>query len=641
MMKKGTLLTATILTLALMAGTALRAQENITPLAVNPVIYGKKLPIPTANQKITLTLPFLEDFSNGKWYPNPLKWTDAMVFINDDYPVKPPSIGVATFDALNALGAVYSNASSFPFPADTLTSQPIDLSSLSRADSVFMSFHYQPAGIGNAPERDDSLLLEFWSNADQEWYHVWADRGRTMDAFLAEKGKHFPIVVVPVDSALFFSPSFRFRFRNYASITDQSLPDWGGNVDMWHVDYIYINSGRNSLDTLINNDIAFRDYPRSMLNKYYSMPWNQYQANALAETRHDVAIPYSSYYYNQTNSINQIFHVNSLTGGTSYSPTPYNFGNLPMPVDTVVIAKPATGFDTFIFTAPSAPYADFELIANFSPFSVNEAIRSNDTVRFYQKFYNYYAYDDGTPEAGYGLSSSNPNARLKLALRFDLNVPDTLRAVQMFFNQTKDMANQDEFILTVWQSVAGEPGDTLYTQEDLEPVFVDGINQYHTYELTRPVPVSGAFYVGWQQKSGTNLNLGYDRNYDCREYVRFNIGTGWNTSLFRGALMIRPVLGDTSAVWINIPEKPAQRTLRIFPNPASSWISIDENLEPGLTAEREYQVLIFNAIGQCVLQQTTSGTADVSALVNGLYFIRIHDSRSGQQLHADKIIIRH
>ncbi|MFO7723103.1 MAG: T9SS type A sorting domain-containing protein, partial [Bacteroidales bacterium] len=356
--------------------------------------------------------------------------------------------------------------------------------------------------------------------------------------------------------------------------------------------------------------------------------------------RHDVAIPYSSYYYNQTNSINQIFHVNSLTGGTSYSPTPYNFGNLPMPVDTVVIAKPATGFETFVFTAPSAPYADFEIVASISPFSVNEAIRSNDTVRFYQKFYNYYAYDDGTPEAGYGLSSSNPNARLSLALRFDLNVPDTLRAVQMFFNQTKDLANQDDFILTVWQSVAGEPGDTLYTEEDLEPVFVNGVNQYHTYELTRPIPVSGSFYVGWQQKSGTMLNLGYDRNQDSRDYVRFNIGSGWNTSQFRGALMIRPVLGASAAAWISVPEKTAQRTFRLFPNPASSRINIEENTDADQHVDRQYRVLVFNATGQCVLQQTTSGTTDVSALTNGLYLVRILDHRSGQQLHSDKIIIR-
>jgi hypothetical protein len=261
-------------------------------------------------------------------------------------------------------------------------------------------------------------------------------------------------------------------------------------------------------------------------------------------------------------------------------------------------------------------------------------------VRFYQKFYNYYAYDDGTPEAGYGLSSSNPNARLKLALRFDLNIPDTLRAVQMFFNQTKDMANVDEFTLTVWQSVAGEPGDTLYTQEDLEPVFVDGINQYYTYVLTRPIPVSGSFYVGWQQKSGTMLNLGFDRNHDSREYVRFNIGSGWNTSQFRGALMIRPILGDNSAAWISVPDKESPRTVKLFPNPASSTIHIEERSSGDINPSGFFRLMFFNAMGQCVMQQESNGTADVSNLSDGIYFIRIIDGHSGQQIHSDKLIIR-
>ncbi len=614
----------------------LSAQEVITPLMVNPVLVNQVPPVSSA--RITLSLPFIEDFSDGKWYPDTQRWQNAQVFVNGDYPVRPPSVGVATFDALNARGAIYDVATSFPFPADTLTSHNIDLGTLKQSDSVFMSFHYQPAGIGNAPERDDSLILEFWSAALQQWMHVWADRGKTMDTFLAEKGKHFAMVLLPVDSQLFFSASFKFRFRNYASITDASLPDWGGNVDMWHLDYIVINSNRSMVDTVISNDIAFRDYPKSMLNKYFSMPWNQYQANAAAETKHQVAVPYTSYYVDNT-FVNQIFHVNSLTGGTSYTPTPYNYGNMMMPVDTIVIPKPATGFETFVFSAPSAPYADFELVAAVSPFSVYETIKTNDTVRFYQKFYNYYAYDDGTPEAGYGLSSSNPNARLKLALRFDLNVPDTLRAIQMFFNQTKDQANEDFFTLTVWNHSAGLPGDTLYTEEELKPVFVEGINQYYGYILKRPIPVSGTFYVGWQQNTGTMLHLGMDRNQDSREKLFFNIGTGWNQSQYRGAVMIRPILGDTTAAWINVPEEKPERGLTLYPNPAGTWLNIIET--GSREGEGEYLLMMFNMQGQRIANMVVNNRYDVSALPDGIYLVRVQEVRSGNLLHTARIVIRH
>lgn len=615
----------------------LSAQEEITPLHVNPVLRLHKASMPLRDGKLLLGLPFIEDFSDGKWYTDPQRWSDGMAYVNNDYPLRQPTIGVATLDALDAWGAVYTTATSFPFPADTLTSQPIDLSASMLSDSVIFSFHYQPAGIGNAPERDDSLLLEFWSEAQQSWLHMWSDRGRTYDAFLATYGKPFPIVILPVDSSLFFSPGFRFRFRNYASITDASLPDWGGNVDMWHLDYIVLAPGRSVFDTLINNDVAFRDYPKPLLKNYFSMPWNQYLANAAGEMMVDsVAIPYSAYYYGLSTAINQSYAVNSLTGGTHYDPGFYSYGNLPMPSHTTVIPAPGTGFNTYQFAAPSAPYADFEIVAALSPFSVSEAIATNDTVRFYQKFYNYFAYDDGTPEAGYGLSSSNPNARMNVALRFDLNVADTLRAVQMFFNQTKDLANQEFFNLMVWENDNGSPGDTLYTAENLMPQFIEGLNQYHTYILDRPVPVSGSVFVGWQQKSGVMLNLGFDRNRNASSRLKYNIGNGWNASQFSGALMIRPVLGATPVPYIHVPVISEARALRLFPNPASDRLGVTWE-DP---SEQMPVLLMFYSLQGKLLKTCVTDTyTDVTDLSPGMYVVKVSDVDSGTVLATEKIIL--
>lgn len=631
------------LTILILISYVSYAQEVLLPLATNPVISKEKLPKHLYNAKITLNLPFIDDFSDGLWYPNPSRWQDAMVFINHDYAVDPPSIGVATFDALDQYGRVYSNATSFPFPADTLTSHNIDLSHYKQSDSIYMSFFYQPAGIGNAPERNDSLLLEFWSESRQAWLHVWAAPGTTLSDFKAQTGKYFDMVILPIDSALFFSGMFKFRFRNYASITDISLPDWGGNVDIWNVDYIVINTNRSIHDTLIRNDRAFRDYPKSMLHNYYSMPWNQYLANPAAETKHEVSVPYSSYFHDTIFFINQNFHVLSLTGGTSYEPTPhYNYGNLPMPIDTVVIPRPGTGFDNYLFDAPSYPYADFELVAWIQPF-LKDTITTNDTVRFYQRFYNYYAYDDGTPEAGYGLSASNPNIVLSAALRFDLNVPDTLRAVQIFFNETKDLANEDFFTLTIWEVDGNVPGDTLYTQEELRPVFIEGLNQYTNYVLSRPVPVSGSFFVGWTQTSGTMLHLGFDKNNDSRENLFFNIGTGWNQSQFEGALMIRPVLGDTSEPYVSTPELPAKKEQQVtlYPNPASNIINIKtNNINPFEDQKSsDFKVEIYNANGQLVLNEITYKSINVSSLPDGLYFVRVSNANEGTLINTSRIII--
>jgi len=629
--------------LLLQTGREVAAQERVVPLVNNPAVMGQPLPKLETGHKLLLSLPFREDFSDGKWYPNPLRWSDAHVFVNHSYPVGAPSIGVATFDALGPDGAIYPSAASFPFSADTLTSQPIDLSALKQSDSVYLSFYYQPQGIGNAPERDDSLLLEFWSVAEQEWIHRWADRGRSLNDFVNIHGKSFARVTLPVDSALFFSSGFRFRFRNYASITDFSLPDWGGNVDQWHLDYIYLNSGRSIHDTLIRNDLTFRDYPQSLLKKYRSMPWNQYLANAAGEMHHEVEIPFSAYYQNVTHPVNMRYTVTSLTGGTSYTPPFYNYGNLPMPYDGVVTPSSGTGFNTYLFNAPSAPYADFELLAWIQPFSlVDETIRTNDTVRFYQKFYNYYAYDDGTAEAGYGLSASNPNARLKAALRFGLNVPDTLRSVQIYFNQTKDLANDIEFTLTIWEATTNTqgdtiPGDTLLTMEELRPEFPEGLNRYHTYVLDRPVAVSGMFYIGWQQKVGTMLHVGYDRNHDSKQYLNFSIGGEWLKSAYEGTVMIRPVLGASTEAHIHVPEPERPGVLTLFPNPVSEMLNLRWD---GVTPVTGFRVEVYNLTGQRVLDAIVQDAFDVSALSNGLYMIRVSDAYTGRLLDRQKIMVR-
>lgn len=617
--------------------TAMLAQpgEKLTPLWSNPVLQQKIPAIPSS--KLALSLPFTEDFSSGLFYPDPLRWSDALAYVNFHYGVRPPSVGVATLDALDRLGAVYPTATAFPFPADTLTSQPIALAGYNQSDSVFFSFFYQPEGFGNAPERDDSLLLEFWSEALQTWVHVWSDRGRSLTAFTAAYGKEWRPVVVEVDSVLFFSPSFRFRFRNFASITDASLPDWGGNVDMWHLDYIVLNTGRSIIDTLIHNDLAFRDYPKSMLAQYEAMPWNQYLANAAGEmisSPNDIRIPYSAYYYNTTNPVLQSFIIKSITGGTSYTPPPYSFGNLVMPVDTFVLPNPNVPLAGFTFSAPSQPFADFEITAAISPFSASEVIRTNDTVSLYQKFYNYYAYDDGSAEAGYGLSSSNPNSRLQAALRFNLNVPDTLRAIQICFNQVKDQANKERFTLSVWKTDAGNPGDTVYTEEDLFPVFEPGINWYHTYKLTRPVPVSGSFWVGWQQKSGTMLNVGYDRNRNAREFLRYNIGNGWDSSLFVGALMIRPILGDTNEAYVNIPKPKAVSGVRLYPNPAGPVLYVE-----GSTPGEVFRLEFYNGQGQLLKVTEVAGSTTTDGLPEGFYVVRVFRTDTGALAGTHKLII--
>ena len=121
------------------------SQEVITGLQINPRVKMESVDRDAGRTVVTpLLLPFFDDFSGRSVLPDPELWSDSDAFISDDYAMFPPTVGVATLDAIDHLGRLYSNASPFPFMADFLTSQPIRLDSvfspvkrkITRADSV-------------------------------------------------------------------------------------------------------------------------------------------------------------------------------------------------------------------------------------------------------------------------------------------------------------------------------------------------------------------------------------------------------------------------------------------------------------------------------------------------------------------------
>ena len=100
----------------------------------------------------------------------------------------------------------------------------------------------------------------------------------------------------------------------------------------------------------------------------------------------------------------------------------------------------------------------------------------NDTVLFQQKFYNYYAYDDGTAEYGYGLNASGG----KIAMRFSLAKADTLRGVQMYFNPIIQNVSSRHFKIMVWNSISPSE-NIIYQGPEVNPVYGDSLNAFNTY----------------------------------------------------------------------------------------------------------------------------------------------------------------
>ena len=64
------------------------------------------------------------------------------------------------------------------FKSDQLTSQPLNLS-YTPADNIWLSFFYQAGGLGDSPEPNDSLTLQFLAPEENKWYSVWKADGTT------------------------------------------------------------------------------------------------------------------------------------------------------------------------------------------------------------------------------------------------------------------------------------------------------------------------------------------------------------------------------------------------------------------------------------------------------------------------------
>jgi len=602
-------------------------QEIITDLSLNPVI--KNMVINPKKQKTSIcTLPFIDDFSINSVFPNDSLWSNTFVFINTSYSKYPTTIGVATFDAINDTGALYEDANIYGFIADSLTSQPIQLdtipgispSAIKISDSVYFSFYYQPQGVGNAPEKNDSLVLEFYSPKTQKWYHIWSDTGSTVQKFYDRYNVWFKQVMIPItDSSIYFHKGFRFRFYNYASLSGNTA-SMAGNADQWNIDYVYLDKGRNKADSLYK-DIAFVEPAGSVLKNYTSMPWSQFKINATTEmkdTLHMTITNLDTIIYNSAYKYSVIQENGSWTSnydGGSYNIYPYKNAGY----QTYV--KHASPDINFTFPLITSDSARFLIKHTIKEGILGDANRNNDTTVFYQNFYNYYAYDDGVPENGYGITPQ----KAMLAYRFTLNHPDTLRAVQFYFNQTLNNTSQQSFNLTVWNHLNGFPDSVIYQQKGIKPVYEDSLNQYHTYRIQdTTLIVSGPFYVGWEQTTDDFLNVGFDKNNDVHEHIFYNTadGNGWKNSILQGALMIRPLLGKKLPEFASIPEhKSFLKPLLIYPNPSNGSLIHISLPDKTLTHLSDLRISVYDMLGNKIHETPYQESICFPELHSGIYLI--------------------
>ncbi len=579
------------------------AQEQVAPLTYNPLLSGAGEKQPGFARKTTaLTLPFFEDFTGYDVFPDPARWTDRQVYVNNTMCVNPVSRGVVTFDALNEHGVPYNTVNPFvAVYADSLTSQFIDLSSDSPADSIYLSFFYQPQGNGFAPEADDSLML-FFKKGDSSWVKVWSRAGSAVHPFTP--------VMVPVTDAAFFSDQFQFRFVNIASINL--------NDDVWNLDYIRMDKYRTYSDIDIN-DICTSLEPSFLLNDYAAMPYRQFLADVSRERASTQQFSIRNNYQGardvQYHYIARDVATNTVLGSGT------NNGSMTPDVNVSV------SFPAYTTTVPMSGRYDRVVFENKYFFtSVSSADRSeNDTIVRNQVFDNCLAYDDGTAERSYFLNMW-PSLPGKIAVEFHLNEPDTLRGIAIYFGRQVPLATYKYFTLTVYEDIAvnGGTDKLLYEQELNDPGYADTINKFWIYKFNRPVPLpAGAFYIGTNQPASSgsdSLYFGLDVNRTGANYLYYNVLNVWESSLVSGALMMRPLLGQP-VTGSDVPQiAPESVQWRVYPNPVGDVLYI---VSPDPTTGIRYE--ICDAMGRIIKTGNTRQgmpvmTRDLSA---GLYIMRL------------------
>jgi len=618
--------------------------ELITPLSFNQALKQFNSNNYRESTFDTLDLDinaFWDDFSQDFPTPKPEFWMDNFVYINSSLPYKPMSYNVATFDGLNEIGNPYNPGvtNSKGSIADRLTSVPINLLKYTDADSIYLSFFYQPQGIGDAPESFDSLVLEFkpvkyWNGNTWDstaWVRMWSMEGSSLHPFKQVIIK-VPMYLIDtsqtVDTiAYFYHSAFQFRFMNYGNLA--------GNMDHWHLDYVYLNKGRHMND-LYYKDMSITKLPLSLLKDYRSMPWAHFdrESSLLRSTLKIYARNMSDQPLNligRCGVIDTIDHEYLLFSG-----------------DNKTVYKNDTAL-TLAFNVRDSlqtgkiKNADTVILRVELSSRIIDDYKSNDLSVLYQEFNNFYAYDDGIPEMGYGIYPGNFS---QVAYKFKAgNIPneDSLRGIYMFFNRSDENVSNMAFKILIWNKgdYKTEPVVIETHIPDIDPVNGNG---FYYFPFDTILSIKSDFYIGWEQNAEYYLNIGLDMNYyelledtfpvTANPNIFYKTYSDWKSSSAKGALMIRPLFSSKSLEpsSIQMADK-VENQISVYPNPAYDYLFINGIDEGNMD--------LFDCQGKLIKSCTcfNNDRIDISELNPGLYIVRITEHITNK-MEFKKVIVK-
>ena len=573
--------------------------QKIITLAAVPAICLSNV---CAQEVDALELPFFDDFSYNSQLPDKSLWDNAGVSISCTMPNRPPSIGAAVFDALDADGNFYPAQYGGKYAnGDTLTSMPINLD-YPGDNTIFLSFFYQPGGFGDDPEPEDMLMLDFYSPEDETW--------TTVEQFSGSACYDFKQAIIPIVQKCYLQKGFRFRFRNYFSLGSSKQADLVSNCDFWLVDYVKLDKMRSSTDT-VYQDIALTNCPEVKFGHYMTIPWKHY-----SKVKDKLKVSYSVFYRNNDNEPRMLDSINMIIKNKNVSDTlMLGSYNLPSYLDFTETKQFKYNFEA------DNEKAEYQIGIQLVSDVTSEDFAPNNVYFSDKVLSDCYAYDDGSAEAGYGLHGEGSQGGM-VAVKFAPLVTDNIKGVYIYFNPTFRNAQAEFFHLKIWSYKNGVPDSELYSDYNLS-VPKQECGQFVFFPLKQAVSVSDTFFIGWQKTVNEILNVGFDKSTTNVSNNYYNTDGQWKKSANKGQIMIRPAFGALSTPIDDIDPVAELQTVSVMPNPAKDYIRVS-----GLPSGFSHRIYIIGVTGKTVKQLTLDDgeEIDISDIAPGVYFLKAEDA---------------
>lgn len=468
------------------------------------------------------------------------------------------------------------------------------------------------------------------AHPNNTWKRMWGASAKGMNP------ETFSTAIIPLTET-YLQKGFRFRFKNYASLSNDE--SHARNEDFWHIDMVWIDANRDETQANIA-DVAFSVPITSLFNRYTALPKTHFVQ--LKEDDFRMALESSFRNFDkESRKIKFHFAVRNSQNSNSISFSSYEtdleaFQTVEKERD-ILSDHDVKFFDYLSTESAAVDSIDFEFQYFFTDNNnpLFEQYRWNDTSRVSLKFGNYYAYDDGTPEAGYGLRNAPMG---KVAYKFDVLQPDTLRSILMYFNPTLDQ-NPKLFNLCVWAvGEKGKPGKLLYRRTSTRVQHSEELFGFTRYAIedegiqtgeSGGIYVGNSFFIGWEQPNDVLLNIGMDLTNEVRNRLYFNASYDWEASVMPGALLIRPQFGESIST--EIPNVSKQNVL-VYPTIINHSATV-QSQEEILRCE------FVSISGRSFQQSLLAGnTIDCSNIPNGFYLLKLY-GKSGL-VAVQKCVIR-